>query len=126
MWKLRRRGKFEAAHHLEGHPKCSATHGHRFEFEVNLQSNMVQEGGMVIDFGKIKDFVKVIENRYDHTYLNDLNPEPTAENLAADICMAFSEYIQSNFPKVAKTITRYGCVVWETEDNGVEYFIVNR
>lgn len=125
MYRIAKRGKFSAAHTLPDHPKCSRMHGHNYVFEVSLQSRTLNKDGMIIDFGKLKEFIRVIENKYDHRYLNDLlETVPTAEVLAAEICLEFAEFIQTLYPDVAKTVTRYGCKVWETDDSVAEYFLV--
>jgi 6-pyruvoyltetrahydropterin/6-carboxytetrahydropterin synthase len=75
---------FDAAHRLPDHPgKCSGLHGHTWKVEVWLVEDLsdLPRGGMLYDFGKIKE--KILE--LDHKYLNEeLSEEylpPTAENL---------------------------------------------
>jgi 6-pyruvoyltetrahydropterin/6-carboxytetrahydropterin synthase len=76
--------EFEASHVVnglcEGH-KCGRLHGHNFVATITLEADRLDETGMVVDFGEIKDLVK---EHLDHHHLNDrmgkLNP--TAENIA--------------------------------------------
>jgi 6-pyruvoyltetrahydropterin/6-carboxytetrahydropterin synthase len=84
---IRKHFTFEAAHVLPHHTgKCSRLHGHSYRLEVALSGALQQSGsaqGMVEDFDVIAQAVRagVIE-RLDHTSLNDLLPNPTAELLA--------------------------------------------
>lgn len=73
--------KIEAAHQLagleHGHP-CGRLHGHSYEFSITVSSASLDETGMVVDFGLLASVVKAL----DHRTLNDILPQPTAENLA--------------------------------------------
>lgn len=90
MLSVTKRFEFEAAHRLpEYDGKCSRVHGHRFQLEVEISGQVINEGpkrGMILDFGDLKRIVqeRVVE-KLDHQYLNDLNDlfdfVPTAENL---------------------------------------------
>lgn len=100
-WTIRKLFKFEAAHRLVSSwsKKCQELHGHSYELELFLESSELNEDGMVIDFGKIKDLFKDKLEQFDHKvvlyeqdYLSDLIGEsvgsivvefnPTAENMA--------------------------------------------
>ncbi len=74
---------FAASHFLtKYHGKCENLHGHNYKIIVTIEGP-VQEDGMVMDFKIIKDIVKdKVINRVDHTHLNDLLENPSAENLA--------------------------------------------
>jgi len=80
---LRREFTFDAAHRLEHyHGKCEALHGHTYRFAVTLRGEPDAEG-MVMDFVVLKDLVSErILARLDHSYLNDILPQPTAERIA--------------------------------------------
>lgn len=45
---------FCAAHFLVAHEKCSRMHGHNYKVRVAVQGQM-DEGGMVVDFGYLKE-----------------------------------------------------------------------
>ena len=45
---------FCAAHFLVAHDKCSRMHGHNYKVRVAVQGEM-DEGGMVVDFGYLKE-----------------------------------------------------------------------
>ncbi|WAC92231.1 6-carboxytetrahydropterin synthase QueD [Mycobacterium sp. Aquia_213] len=81
-----RKFSFEAAHQLQWHQgKCASLHGHSYRFDVTVAGNLSQDG-IVVDFADIKTAVdKHVLGDYDHAYLNDFLPNPTAELIAADI-----------------------------------------
>jgi 6-pyruvoyltetrahydropterin/6-carboxytetrahydropterin synthase len=84
---IRKLFRFEAAHVLPHHPgKCSRLHGHSYRFEVAVEGPLQTTGpaqGMVVDFDDIAAVVRphVVE-RLDHSSLNDVLPNPTAEHIA--------------------------------------------
>jgi len=72
---------------LPHHPgKCSRLHGHSYRFEVAIDGPLQSDGparGMVVDFDEISAIVKpAIVERLDHSSLNDVLPNPTAEHIA--------------------------------------------
>jgi 6-pyruvoyltetrahydropterin/6-carboxytetrahydropterin synthase len=81
-----RRFSFEAAHQLPWHPgKCASLHGHSYRLEITVTSDLTADG-IVIDFSDLKASVtKHVLSDYDHAFLNDFLPNPTAELIAADI-----------------------------------------
>lgn len=86
--KIQVRTHFDAAHRLLKHPgKCSRLHGHRFEVEVEIESNLVnEETGMLIDYGDIKKIVDL----YDHKVI--LSPrDPLCIHLSKEELMIIEE-----------------------------------
>lgn len=75
---------FDAAHHLHCYEgKCKNLHGHTYKVIFGL-SGFVDERGLMIDFGDIKEIWKTeIEVHLDHLYLNETLPamNTTAENM---------------------------------------------
>lgn len=75
---------FDAAHHLHCYEgKCKNLHGHTYKVVFGI-SGFVDEVGLVIDFGEIKQIWKdKIEIYLDHRYLNETLPKmnTTAENM---------------------------------------------
>ncbi len=97
---------FAASHFLtKYHGKCENLHGHNYKIIVTIEGE-VQEDGMVMDFKIIKGVVneKVID-KLDHTHLNDLLENPSAEILSVWIW----DQLKNDLPlkKIA---------VFETED----------
>lgn len=74
---------FDAAHQLtDYHGECENLHGHTFRLVVTID-HPVQKDGMAYDFVHLKKAVReVVVSRLDHTFLNDLMKNPSAENLA--------------------------------------------
>lgn len=102
---LKRVFTFDAAHNLVCyHGKCEALHGHTYKLVVTLKGEPDQEG-MIIDFMEVKSVVseKVI-NRLDHSYINDIISQPTAENIAKWI-----------WEQVSPELQRPNCSLWEIE-----------
>lgn len=83
MFTVIKRLEVSASHHLElTYPsKCQRLHGHNWIIHVHCQAEELDENGMVIDFGHIKE---KIHGRLDHQNLNEVLPHinPTAENMA--------------------------------------------
>lgn len=84
--------------------KCKHLHGHNGLLEIEVGADSLDDRGMVIDFGDIKDVVKEwVDDKMDHKMilskddpilgmLNDINEpvyvmdeNPTAENIAKEI-----------------------------------------
>lgn len=76
---------FEAAHVLPWHAgQCRNLHGHSYRLEVAVEGQL-NENGIVADFADLKAVVqREVVSTYDHSYLNDLMDNPTAELIAAD------------------------------------------
>ncbi|MDR6123493.1 6-pyruvoyltetrahydropterin/6-carboxytetrahydropterin synthase [Bacillus sp. SLBN-46] len=75
---------FDAAHHLHAYDgKCMNLHGHTYKVIFGI-SGFLDDRGLMIDFGDIKDIWKnEIEIYLDHRYLNETLPpmNTTAENM---------------------------------------------
>lgn len=109
---LRVKEKFDAAHQLNDYEgKCARIHGHTWKVEVYIQVEEIQPNGISIDFYDIKSYLR--EFLPDHQLINDYldMKYPTAENLI----QYFYTEIKKKFPGLIKI------VLWETENNGVEY-----
>lgn len=89
---------FDAAHHLhEYEGKCKNLHGHTYKVIFGI-SGFVDERGLMIDFGDIKEIWKSeIEIFLDHRYLNETLPamNTTAENMVVWIYEKMSESLTS-------------------------------
>ena len=107
---------FEAAHQLPWHPgRCRNLHGHHYRLEVTVEGP-VGPDGIVVDFDELAErFGGLVRDRYDHSYLNDLVDNPTAELVAADVWKRFEAV-----PVETGTIRVVGLRLWETPDSSVE------
>jgi len=82
---IRKLFKFENAHIVRGctTQRCSQNiHGHSYQVEVLLESNYLDDGQMVYDFGLMKTTIKDLMEAFDHSitiwsgdsqsYINDM------------------------------------------------------
>lgn len=85
---------FDAAHHLHCYEgKCKNLHGHTYKVVFGI-SGYVNEIGLAIDFGDIKEIWKnEIEIYLDHRYLNETLPamNTTVENMVVWIYEKMAE-----------------------------------
>lgn len=108
MYRVKKTIEISAAHRLElsYKSKCGRLHGHNWEIEIYMQSENLDENGMVYDFTHIKE--KIVE-WMDHRCLNDImNVNPTAENIAKCIADKLGEDC-------------YKVIVQESQGNVAEY-----
>jgi 6-pyruvoyltetrahydropterin/6-carboxytetrahydropterin synthase len=120
MFRLVVKKEFSSAHILHGHPgDCKRMHGHNWLVEAEVESNNINEIGMVIDFKDIKNNLKTIISKLDHQFLNDLEPfindNPTAENISKYIYKELSKKINTDNIKVSEI------KLWETNNSAVTY-----
>ena len=105
---------FDAAHNLiHYHGKCERLHGHTYRLRVTLEGQPDAEG-MIMDFIELKQIVRErVLSRLDHAYLNDILPQPSAENIAVWVWNELAE-------NVARENCRlYEVSVWETASSCV-------
>jgi 6-pyruvoyltetrahydropterin/6-carboxytetrahydropterin synthase len=104
---------FEAAHRLPNHPgKCKELHGHSYRLVVAVERTLAPDTGMAIDFADLKRVVRQqVVDRLDHTFVNDLIDNPTAEIMAVWIWDA----LRGPLPGLAEV------ELWETRSCAVVY-----
>jgi 6-pyruvoyltetrahydropterin/6-carboxytetrahydropterin synthase len=120
MYEVKIKADFSAAHNLrEVGGKCESLHGHNFAVEVAVESEALDEGGMVIDFRLLKAKTKEVLDTLDHRYLNELpffrTQNPSSENLAAYIFSEVSWRIDQGSRRVRRVS------VWESETSRATY-----
>ena len=105
---------FDAAHNLVNyHGKCERLHGHTYKLRVVVEGTPDSEG-MIIDFIELKAIVKEkILSRLDHSYINDIITQPSAENIAVWIWAELEESVRQ------ENCSLYEIHVWETADSRV-------
>jgi 6-pyruvoyltetrahydropterin/6-carboxytetrahydropterin synthase len=88
---------FDAAHHLHCYEgKCKNLHGHTYKVVFGI-SGYVDDRGLMMDFGDIKEIWKnEIEIYLDHRYLNETLPpmNTTAENIVVWIYEKMKEALE--------------------------------
>lgn len=134
---------FAAAHFLKDyHGKCENLHGHNYKVYVHVRGEVLDNGGMLMDFSILKKNLREICNTMDHTNLNELKDSqgtlifdnnPSAERIATYIYNklrnALEPYLSStqtasisdgaSTPKTIPYI--YAVDVFETETSRARY-----
>ena len=105
---------FDAAHNLINyHGKCEKLHGHTYKLRVVLEGVPDSEG-MIMDFLEVSRIVKEkIISRLDHSYLNEIISQPSAENIALWIWRELESFL------VRENCSLYEIRVWETANSCV-------
>ncbi len=105
---------FDAAHNLvHYHGKCERLHGHTYKLRVVLEGQPNSEG-MIMDFIELKAIVNErAVSRLDHAYINDIIPQPSAENIALWVWREIEEYVRR------ENCSLYEVIAWETADSFV-------
>ena len=121
MYEITVTSHFSGAHRLRYlRGKCEALHGHNWKVEVSVASNRLGKGGLVIDFGILKQKVDSVLKSMDHTYLNDLpsfsGKEPSSENIAKYIFDRMKTELKGHSVILKKV------AAWESETSRVTYF----
>jgi 6-pyruvoyltetrahydropterin/6-carboxytetrahydropterin synthase len=106
---------FDAAHKLINyHGKCENLHGHTYKLHVTVEGK-IKKNGLVMDFVELKRIVNEnVISKLDHSYLNDLIKNPSAEIIV--------KWIWDNL----KDLKEYGAQLyelklWETPTSFVTY-----
>ena len=86
MFEVRVEADFAAAHFLRDYNgKCENLHGHNYKVFAHVCGSELNEGGMLLDFTKLKGALRTVCKTLDHTNLNDFeifNQNPSAERIA--------------------------------------------
>lgn len=119
MYQIAVEQHFDAAHYLRGYRgKCEAVHGHRFTVVARIKADVLNDIGIAYDFADLKQHLKEIVNRFDHTCVNDVPPfndiNPSSENMAA---LIYDELAK----RVAAPVSVASVEVWESPQTGVSY-----
>ncbi|MFO7773621.1 MAG: 6-carboxytetrahydropterin synthase QueD [Dehalococcoidia bacterium] len=120
MYQLFVEEHFDAAHYLPSyHGKCENLHGHRFKVVARVGAARLDETGLAYDFVQLKEHLREVLARFDHTCLNDVPPldkiGPSSENIAATIYDALQPRFSESPAKLISV------EVWESPTTGVAY-----
>ncbi len=91
MYFLRVERNFSAALYISNcDDSYKGMHGHDYNVAVILKSNKLSDVGMVYDYNKIQEELKVVTDKLDNVLINDqaefIEKNPTAENIAKYFC----------------------------------------
>jgi len=79
---------FSSAHQLRGYKgKCENLHGHNYKIDIYARGSELDNIGLLVDFGELKEAADEVVAYLDHRNINELPPfdeelNPSAENLA--------------------------------------------
>ncbi len=100
---------FAAAHALRGYNgNCSNMHGHNWDVEAYIQCTKLNKLGIGIDYRDVKEIVKDVLSKLDHTNLNEVaefgSINPTSENISKFLYNELSRRLNTELIKVAKVM----------------------
>ncbi len=143
---IRKLFKFENAHIVRGCStrKCSENiHGHSYKVEVLLESNYLDHGQMVYDFGLTKLYIKELIDAFDHSitlwsednpsYIKDMKKHssrwvelpvsPSAEQFSRVIYLMVERVLAcTGMVNGEKNVTLSSIIVHETETGYAQGF----
>ena len=123
MFELKIITHFAAAHRLKMvADKCENLHGHNWKIDVYVGGETLNEAGVLLDFGEIKQHLSAIMERLDHKFLNELdyfddNNQPSSENIARYIANSLQPMIKDPEIKVTRV------TAWESENACATYIV---
>jgi 6-pyruvoyltetrahydropterin/6-carboxytetrahydropterin synthase len=86
---------------------------------VKVKSSGLDDIGIAYDFAELKQYLRDILSRFDHTCLNDVAPfdkiNPSSENIATTI------YNELKLKLAGAPISLSAVEVWESPQTGVVY-----
>ena len=121
MYELKITAHFAAAHQLKMvAQKCENLHGHNWKIEVRVKGDKLNEAGVLIDFGELKQHLSAVMARLDHQFLNDLaffdGSNPSSENIARYVAETLQEAVGSRRVGVSSV------TAWESENACATYY----
>jgi len=135
MFEVRVQADFSAAHFLRDYNgKCENLHGHNYKVFAHAKGEKLNEGGMLLDFSKLKKALREVCKKLDHTNLNDLDvfqQNPSAERIAMYIYdnildLLLKEGIDLHYTEErvkTKNIYLYSIDVFETDTSRATYSV---
>ena len=130
MFEVRVTADFAAAHFLKDYNgKCENLHGHNYKVYAHVRGNKLNEGGMLLDFTKLKAALRSVCKKLDHTNLNDLDyfeQNPSAERIAKYIYeqiiqLLLKEGLDISYKNQTEDAFLYAIDVFETDTRRARY-----
>ncbi len=117
MFEIRVEADFSAAHFLSDyHGKCENLHGHNYKVYAHARGNVLDQGGMLCDFSVLKNALREVCGKLDHSNLNDMpvfSDNPSAERIAY--------YIFNELKKSLPDVPLYAVDVFETPSSRARF-----
>ncbi|HON79655.1 MAG TPA: 6-carboxytetrahydropterin synthase QueD [Spirochaetota bacterium] len=114
---------FAAAHQLRGYRgKCENLHGHNWKVILSVKGSVLNEIGLLVDFGDLKTMLRETLGELDHRNLNEIphftEHNPSSENIARYIAGKISEKLRNHpaSPALIDSVT-----VWESATSRCTY-----
>ena len=132
MFEVRVEADFAAAHFLKDYNgKCENLHGHNYKVYAHVRGTELNEGGMLLDFSKLKAALRSVCKTVDHTNLNELpvfEQNPSAERIAMFIYNGIIEELKKEGMdlsyKEGKTLpVLFAVDVFETDTSRARYSV---
>ena len=98
MYKLTTYTELEIGHRLltSYAMKCQHCHGHRYEVEITVSADKLNDDNMIVDFKKLKEIVKtVLDDKWDHGFALNKN-DPLVPAFKNDIHTERLHIVDSN------------------------------
>jgi 6-pyruvoyltetrahydropterin/6-carboxytetrahydropterin synthase len=120
MYRVWKETEISAAHSLRDYGgRCENPHGHNWRLRVYVESENLDETGMVMDFVVLKKVMQEVGSELDHQDLNRVPPfdslNPTAENIARWFFERCAERVDDGRVRVSQVR------VWETASSCAVY-----
>ncbi|MCQ2583454.1 MAG: 6-carboxytetrahydropterin synthase QueD [Treponema sp.] len=133
MFEVRVEADFAAAHFLQDYNgKCENLHGHNYKVYAHVKGPVLNEGGMLLDFSKLKASLRKACKQLDHTNLNDFpyfNQNPSAERIAMFIYNSIindlkEEGLDLTYQQGKQTPALFAVDVFETDTSRARYSVI--
>jgi len=110
---------FSAAHQLREYKgKCERLHGHNWRVDLRLAGDRLDAEGLLLDFTEAKRILGEVLDRFDHRYLNEVEPfdrlQPSSENIARVVAEAVAERLPAGVRVASVT-------AWESDRCAATY-----
>lgn len=132
MYEVRVTAGFAAAHFLRDYNgKCENLHGHNYKVYAHVKGSELNEGGMLLDFSKLKSVLRNVCSKLDHINLNELevfDQNPSAERIAKYIYDSIvseldREGIDVSYENGKTGPMLYAVDVFETDTSRARYIV---
>ena len=118
---------FAAGHSLREYKgKCENVHGHNYRVQVTVEGEKLNGIGLLVDFVDLKRAVRLVIEKLDHQFINDVEPfttvNPSAENLARFFYDEVAQALNIEASRFNDAPVRIAQIkIWETDTSIAVY-----